>query len=173
MVTADYRSRLLPETPEALCNLFQGFFPELRCHPDRPFGAALAAVASEMSLSRASFTLEDALRGEAAFAASFRRFADDPELRLERARRETTFVLLSNVGALDEARLDVGAPPLLDAQLLGTVALGREILLCVSSFRGALTLSIGYCASDVAPAVVEGILDRLVAELEGFAGATG
>lgn len=38
-----------------------------------------------------------------------------------------------------------------------------------AAVRGALTLSIGYCRSDLDPAVPEGILDRMVAELRAFA----
>jgi NRPS condensation-like uncharacterized protein len=100
--------------------------------------------------------------------------AADPESHLLRLQqRTTTFVVLSNVGPLDAAMFDLGTPALLDAQLLGTVALGRELLLCASSFRGALTLSIGFCASDLDPAVVEGVLDRTVGELSELARANG
>jgi hypothetical protein len=77
------------------------------------------------------------------------------------------------VGAFDQARLDFGGPEVVDAQLLGTVSFGREVLVCASSFRGALTISIGFCASDLAPAVIDGILDRLAAELRGYATAVG
>jgi NRPS condensation-like uncharacterized protein len=162
MVSADYRSRLPPAAPEVLCNLFQGFFPELHDDPARSIRAAVTETARAMARCRATFTLDDALRTEVAVARSSRRFADMGPHPQAPAQRGATFVLLSNVGALDAARLELGAPPLLDAQLLGTVALGRELLLCTSSFRGALTLSIGYCASDVEPAVFEGILERMV-----------
>jgi len=171
MVSADCRTRLPPGTPEVLCNLSQGFFPALRCDPAQPFAAALAEVAQAMTRVRDTFTLDEALREEVGFAASFQKLAADPELLRARARRATTFVLLSNVGVLDEARLHLGAPALLDAQLLGTVALARELLVCASSFRGALTVSIGACASDVPPEVIAGIVERLAAELEGFARA--
>jgi NRPS condensation-like uncharacterized protein len=173
MVTSDLRSRLPPERRETLANLFQGHFPALRCDPAEPFSTALAAVAREMGRLRASFSLDEGLRGEAAFSAVFRRYAGSPEPSRARAPLDPTFFLLSNVGAFDAARLDFGGPEVVDAQLLGTVSFGREVLVCVSSFRGALTLSIGFCASDFAPALIDGILDRLAAELRGFAGALG
>lgn len=171
MVSSDCRNRLPPGTPEAFCNLFQGFFPALRHDPARPFGAALAETAEAMARCRATFTLDDALQSEAATAVTSRRYADmgpHPQSLLE---RETTFVLLSNIGVLDPEALDLGpgAPPVLHAQLRGTVALGREVLVAVSSFRGVLTLSIGTCASDLDPAVPAGILDRMAAELRAFA----
>lgn len=125
-----------------------------------------------MARLRASFTLEEGLRAEAAFVQTFRQWAGAPDRGPASAPAEPTFVLLSNVGVLEAERLDLGSPPLLDAQLLGTVALGRELLVCASSFRGALTLSVGSCASDLAPAVIEEILERTVAELVGFGGAT-
>ncbi len=173
MVTSDLRSRLPPGRRETLANLFQGHFPELRCDPAEPFASALAAVAREMGRVRASFSLEEGLRGEAAFSAVFRRYAGSPEPSRAQAPLDRTFVLLSNVGAFDEARLDLGGPEVVDAQLLGTVSFGREVLVCVSSFRGALTFSIGYCASDFPPPFIEGILDRLVAEVRACAAAVG
>jgi NRPS condensation-like uncharacterized protein len=174
MVTTDVRSRLPPGSPELLCNLFQGYFPELRCDPAEPFRQALAATARAMDRLRAGLTLDDALRDEAELARLHRVFAADPEIhRLRALQRTSTFVVLSNVGVLDADRLDPGAPPLLDAQLLGTVALGREVLLSASSFRGALTLSIGFCASDVDPAVIEGLLDRTTGALAGLAAGAG
>jgi NRPS condensation-like uncharacterized protein len=169
MVTSDLRARLPPERRAVLANLFQGEFPELRAEPARPFGDALAATARAMARVRETFTLEAALRGEVAFLHSFRLWAGDPSLAPRDAPPEPTFVLLSNVGVLEAERLEPGAAPLLDAQLLGTVAIGRELLVCASSFRGALTLSIGFCASDLAPAVVDGLLDRTVAALRAFA----
>jgi hypothetical protein len=51
-----------------------------------------------------------------------------------------------------------------DARVLGTIALGQEVLLCVSTFRGRLTFSRGHCRSDVDEAVVE---RRLVAMVGG------
>jgi NRPS condensation-like uncharacterized protein len=174
MVTTDVRNRLPADTPEVLGNLFQGYFPELGCDPAEPFRSALAAAARAMGRVRAGLTLEDALRDDAELEKHQRLVAADPDAHLLRLQqRATTFVVLSNVGPLDADPLDLGTPPLLDAQLLGTVALGRELLLCASSFRGALTLSIGYCASDVDPSVVEGVLDRTVAELTEYARASG
>lgn len=172
MISSDLRSRLPPERREVLCNLFQGYFPDLRAEPPRTFEAALADTAGAMARLRASFSLEEALRAEAAFVQTFRQWAGAPDRGPAPAPPEATFVLLSNVGVLEAERLEVGTPPLLDAQLLGTVALGRELLVCASSFRGALTLSVGFCASDLAPAVVEDVLARTAAELEGFGGAT-
>ena len=49
-----------------------------------------------------------------------------------------------------------------DARVLGTIALGQEVLLCVSTFRGRLTFSRGHCRSDVDEAVVERLLDAMV-----------
>jgi NRPS condensation-like uncharacterized protein len=167
MISSDLRARLPPERRDVLCNLFQGYFPELRAAPSRTFGAALADTAEAMSRLRASFGLDEALGAEAAIIHTFRRWAGAPDPAP--APPEPTFVLLSNVGALEAERLELWTPPLLDAQLLGTIALGRELLVCASSFRGALALSIGFCASDLAPAVVEGILARTAAELEQFA----
>lgn len=168
-ISSDLRSRLPAERRDVLCNLFHGYFPALRAGPARPFAAALADTAQVMTRLRAAFTLEEALQSEVAFRQHFRRWAGDPAAGPAPGPPGTTFVLLSNVGVLEPERLDLGAPALVDAQLLGTVALGRELLVCASSFRGALTLSIGFCASDLAPAVVDGILDRTVADLEAFA----
>jgi hypothetical protein len=174
MVTTDVRNRLPAGSPELLGNLFQGSYPELRCDPAEPFRSALAAAARGMGRLRASLTLEDALRDDAELEVQQRLMSADPETHLRwLQQRTTTFVALSNVGVLDADLLDPGAPPLLDAQLLGTVALGRELLLCASSFRGALTLSIGSCASDIDPAVVEGVLGRTIHELTGQARARG
>jgi NRPS condensation-like uncharacterized protein len=170
LVSSDARGQLPPGAPEVLCNLFQHIFPEVRgSDPTHPFRETLAEVAASMGAGRAKLSLEEALAREAAFAHVYQRFASARVHAQEPREREATMMIVSNVGVLDEAKLDLGSPPLLDAQLLGTVTLAREILVCASSFRGALTLSIGYCRSDLPAAVIEGILERLAAELEAFA----
>jgi NRPS condensation-like uncharacterized protein len=171
LTAAEYRPRLPPGTPEVVCNLFQALFPGLHHVPGRSFRDGLVEAAQAMGRLRAAFTLEDALQAEAGFTAGHIRFARQPPAPAGEAARQGTFVLLSNVGLLDPARLELGDPPVLDAQMLGTVALLREILVCASTFRGTLTLSIGFCQSDLDASVPQGILDRMAAELRSFATA--
>ena len=172
MVSSDLRSRLPPETPEGLCNLFQGYFPGITWDPARPLEAAIAEAAQAMGRVRAGLTLEDALSQEVAFAATYRDLLAATERRPPEAQpgaRVPTFMLLSNVGVLDPPELGPGCPALVDAQLLGTVSLAPSLLLCSSSFRGALTLSMGHCESDVPAAIIDGIVERTADALRAFA----
>ncbi len=167
-VSCDFRSQL-PATPrDPICNLFGAFVPLLRCPPGEPFPATLSRVVEAMSAVRSSLSLEHALRAELEFEEMMRSWARDLGWPGRGGNRDATFVILSNVGVFDPERLDFGDPPVADARVLGTVALGHELLLCASSFRGRLTLSHGFCRSDLDPAAVDRVMDGMMAELAGF-----
>jgi NRPS condensation-like uncharacterized protein len=168
-VSADHRPRLAPEARDAICNLFAATFPVLTHSPGEPFEATLERAVKALSEIRAGFTLDAALREELAFEERLRGWARELGWPIPGAFRDRTFVILSNLGVLDEQRLDFGDAPVQDARILGTVALGQQFLVAVSTFRGRLTLSHGFCRSDTHPAVVDGILDGVMSELQGFA----
>ena len=170
-VSCDFRAQLPPAPRDPICNLFGTLFPPLRCAPGEPFAATLERAVSAMSDLRPALTLEHALREELLFEDRMRGWARELGWPVRFGRRDSTFVILSNVGVLDDRRLDFGDPPVIDARVLGTVALGPELLLCVSTFRGRLTLSTGFCRSDVDPAVIDRVMDGMVGELGAFGGA--
>jgi len=169
-VSCDFRSQLPPAARDPICNLFGTLFPALRCPPGEPFPATLDRVVGAMSGLRANLTLDRALVAELEFEDLLRGWAREQGWPIRFGGRDATFVILSNVGVFDHQRLDFGGPPVADARVLGTVALGQELLLCVSSFRGRLTLSHGFCRSDLDQAVVDRVMDGMVAELAAFAG---
>jgi NRPS condensation-like uncharacterized protein len=72
--------------------------------------------------------------------------------------------MLSNLGALDlEAFGGIRAD---EAFLVGPFFHAPAVLLAASTYRDRLTLSLGYYAPEVSPAVFERLLDLLCAELE-------
>lgn len=164
-VSSDFRSRLPQEIPDPICNLFGAHFPALCYHRDEPFDATLATVTQAMAELRRSFTLEEAIHDERFFMDFIRQRAREFGWPLSWGRDGFTHIILSNFTTQDESRLDFGVP-IHDALQLGTISLGNEFMLCASTFRNQLTLSHGYCRSDVDPAVVEGIMDRVVHELK-------
>ncbi len=170
-VSCDHRSVLPPQPRDPICNLFGVLFPVLRCAPGEPFHATLERVVTAMSALRATLTLDGALRAELAYEDLVRGWAREVGWPICFGAREGTFVILSNLGVFDAARLDFGEPQVTDARVLGTIALGQELLLCVSTFRDRLTLSHGYCRSDVEEAVVDRVMDGVMAELAAFENA--
>lgn len=163
-VSSDFRSRLPQGIPDPICNLFGAHFPALCYHHDEPFSATLATVSHALAELRRSFTLEEAVQDERFFMDFIRQRAREFGWPLSWGRDGSTHILLSNFTTQDESRIDFGVP-IRDALQLGTVSLGNEFMLCASTFRNHLTLSHGYCRSDMEPAMVEEFMDRVVNEL--------
>jgi len=75
--------------------------------------------------------------------------------------------IITNMGPIDEARLDFGSVGVRRAYLFPPFGLPPAFLCGLSGFGESLTLSSGYCASSVDPQVAEGFLDRILVELPG------
>jgi len=84
MISSDLRARLPPERRQVLCNLFQGYFPELRAEPPRRFEAALADTAGRW---RASARRSRSRRGSAPRPRSSRPSASGRARRTGAPRR--------------------------------------------------------------------------------------
>jgi NRPS condensation-like uncharacterized protein len=163
-VSCDYRFRLPKTIPEPICNLFGANFPALVCSRDEPFQTTLKKAAAVMAELRQGFTIDQAIKDELQFRGLILDWAQRMGWPPVKFGDAPTHVILSNFVTQDESRLDFGIP-VKDALQLGTVSLGREFMLCASTFRNRLTLSHGYCQSDIDTALVEGIMDRIAQQL--------
>ncbi|MCU0492662.1 MAG: WS/DGAT domain-containing protein, partial [Chloroflexaceae bacterium] len=77
----------------------------------------------------------------------------------------STKPFLSNVGVIDEQLVDFGEVRVVDAYGLGPVSYPPGLLITVSTFRGVMTLAIGFCASATERQLVEQLLDRVAENL--------
>ena len=74
---------------------------------------------------------------------------------------------LTNIGVLDEERLDFGAGvSIADAFAVGPIGSPPGFVLSVSTFREEMTLSAGFHTGELDPGVADRVLDGVVARLE-------
>lgn len=80
-------------------------------------------------------------------------------------------VFVSNTGELDRQMPHLKDHPLQDVRFGTAVTPGGPFLICISSFRGRLTLAFGFRVSALAPSRLEEIMRRTTEALERIASA--
>lgn len=72
---------------------------------------------------------------------------------------------LSNLGAIDDSKVDFGTAIVEDVQFIGPVLYPPNIGLSISTYRGRLSISLNYVPSASDPELVERLLDLFIREL--------
>jgi NRPS condensation-like uncharacterized protein len=83
--------------------------------------------------------------------------------------RAHTSPVFTNIGVLDEARLAFDTSVPTAARLSGPAAFGASFVPTISTYRDAVTVSMGFCAEDMDPDVIGGLLSAMGAELHVLA----
>lgn len=82
------------------------------------------------------------------------------------AKSAKTSPVFTNMGVLDESRLDFGALTPVSARLSGPAAFGTSLVPTISTYRDELTVSMGFCEADIDPTVIERVLRYMDEELQ-------
>ncbi len=165
-VPIDLRRYLPGKRAEAVCNLSSMLYPTIRREDAASYETALASVVKAMgTLKSGNPGLGAALYLEQAFAPGLREVLRGLQKALSSADRTKAHPMLSNFGVLEEQTLDFGDVDVVDATILGPILYPPGFLLGASTFRGALTLSVGYPANALDQGLVERVLDLVITEL--------
>lgn len=170
-VSSDTRAKLSKEIKYTICNLFGIHFPELCCHREESFEDTLAVVVESMNeIRKNTLNLDIAVKEELAIMRMMKeevRAASNSEHQFEYGNwpGKTTHIILSNFTIIDEKRLDFGVSAIEDAYEVGTISYGRELMLCASTYNNRLTLSTGFCHSNIEQFDIDKIMDAIKSEL--------
>jgi len=80
-----------------------------------------------------------------------------------------TYPWFTNIGIIDDARLVFDGVSPTEAFMFAPLVKGLSITPAISTYRGALTVSMGFCESDMDPAWVEELLQAVRGEVDGLA----
>ncbi len=72
-----------------------------------------------------------------------------------------TSPVFTNIGVLDDARLSFGGVTPVAARISGPAAFGASFVPTISTYRDALTVSMGFCDADTDAATVEAVLQEM------------
>jgi len=81
------------------------------------------------------------------------------------AKSGKTSPVFTNIGVLDADRLRFGGMVPVSARLSGPAAFGASLVPTISTYRDTLTVSMGFCESDIDAAVIEEVLRKMDEEL--------
>jgi NRPS condensation-like uncharacterized protein len=81
------------------------------------------------------------------------------------ARSGMTSPVFTNIGVLDDERLSFGPLTPVSARLSGPAAFGPSLVPTISTYREALTVSMGFCEADMDAGAIERVLRDMDAEL--------
>ena len=160
------RRYLPPERTIPVANLSGGNAYALSYQAGEPFEGTLARVVEQSRRFKAAFPgLAGAMMQVVAFAPGFAVGRSLIHRFMGQAIADGYIgPFLSNVGIIDAPAIDFGLP-IADALGLGLISFPPNLNIAASTFRGILTLTSGYCPTAIAPEVVEGFLDDVIAEL--------
>ena len=166
-VPVDLRRHLTTDEAYLIRNCFGAMYPSISRVPGESFGATLARVRQVTSRLKS----KNAGLGESLFLSLFlafgfstaRMFSNGLRKRLVASGNSHPF--LSNLGVIDEVRLDFGKPRVSDAFIPSLVDFPPHFMLAVSTFRNTMTLSIGFCHPQTHRPIVDRFLDLFIAEL--------
>ncbi len=82
-----------------------------------------------------------------------------------KSEKGRTSPVFTNIGVLDDSRLAFGSAVPSSARVGGPAAFGASFVPTISTYRNAVTISMGFCGEDTDPAAVEGVLARMAEEL--------
>ncbi len=167
-VPIDMRAFLSADQPQTICNLSSGLFPAPLLSADDDYETVRGKGVEEMARWKSRRPgLTGAILMELAMAGGYRR-AQAHFNQILPSNNKVSPLLLSNLGILDAARLCFGSAVVTDAFALTPVMLGHGMLLGVSTYRDTLTLSLGYCRGLLAKETIDGLLDKIMDELESI-----
>ena len=174
MMTVDLRKHLPPGTRVALANLSSTWTIRVPPVDSEDFDATLARVVE----ATREWKETDAGRANAVADAIGNRLIGRRALGLFRKQFEKvatagdgeargTLQLITNIGVIDEEKLDFGDAPISDAWLLGPIV-PRGVGVVASTYRDKMSLSHGTEFSDSDVAVVMEVVEGTAAEIESW-----
>lgn len=166
-VSNDIRSALPSNIKYTICNIFGMSFPPFIYHTNEPFEDTLAMVREIMNKTKAEVkNLDNRVKNELIMekARHSKEGKSLPPMYHNRPD-DYTHIILSNLTILDEDKLDFGPSKVTDAYEIGTISYGREFVLSVSTYKNKMTLSTGYCHSNISQKDMDGIMDSIISEL--------
>lgn len=172
VITADLRRYLPHEQASAICNLSGFFYLDLGREIGASFDDTLFAARNRINDLKADYL---ALGNFPITTLAFKALPLDASLgfhdflgRLQKKQAKTTgrvAPLFTNTGAFGDFRADFGSVNATNGYITTTVAYPPVVSVCLSGFKGGLTLTSGFCESFIARPLVENFLDTLLAEL--------
>lgn len=170
-VSNDIRSAFPKDMPFTICNVFGMNFPPFYYHTNEPFEDTLKMVNEKMNeAKKESKDIGKRLENELRMKKFIEEMAISKEERPRPPRNfnrpeDYTHIISSNFTLIDKNRLDFGNVKIKDAFELGTISYGGEFMLCASTYQSRMTLSTGYCHSNVRKRYIDDIMDLIVGEL--------
>ncbi len=165
-VPVDLR-RYLPAERRTIGNLSGMIRAEVVFRPDQGFEDVLQQVHASLDRAKSDGPgLDSAITAALAGLMGFERTKAILAPMLARGRQTgRSPPLVTNLGILDEEQLRFDGVELADALLVGPVLHPPGFALAFSTFRGALTLTVGTSGGREQVALVERCLDAIVREL--------
>ncbi|MBM3958139.1 MAG: hypothetical protein FJ313_08825, partial [Gemmatimonadetes bacterium] len=171
-VPIDLRRYVPGRRAEAVCNLSGQLYPTLERVPGEPFEDTLERVSAEMRARKGgtpgigSSMVVAAITSPGLYATRmlYRRMVAG-EIRSGKCNP-----YLSNLGELEPERLEVPGAVVTDACLVSPLMYSPGFLVGVSTFRDAMTVTVGYADAAVNGDVVSRFLGLLEGELVDAAG---
>lgn len=176
MCTADHR-RFLIDKDIPVANLSISGSLDITRVADEPFDATLARVHERMAVwADQCYGI-----GPARNAERLRVLGYGPMKRLltlaltgggkpkDPSKPSKSYPFFTNIGVLDEDRLDFDGMRPVSASMYGPSARGASSVAVISTYRDALTVRMGYCAGDCDPEMVRRVLARTIAEIAEIA----
>jgi NRPS condensation-like uncharacterized protein len=173
MCTADHR-RFLPSRDIPISNISISGSLDIESVPGETFEATVGRVKERMAVwADQCYGL-----GPARMAERMRVIGYGPMKRLmtmaltggrkpkgDSGKPSKSYPFFTNIGVLDEDRLDFGGVRPVGASMYGPSARGASSVAVVSTYRDELTVRMGFCAHDCDPEMVRRVLDGTLREL--------
>ncbi len=168
--TVDCRRYLPGRRAEALCNLSGFMLALLEGDPGRDFAQTLAGITRSTREAKQDYFGLSYLMGMFVMVAPYPYFLKRwiaNMLFLYGARNGNQPIGLTNLGPIDEARLNFGDAPVSRAEVIVPPAVPPFSFFGLSGYRGSLTLSAGIYESSVERETIEDLFTRVEHELPG------
>jgi NRPS condensation-like uncharacterized protein len=162
-IMADLRRYLPADVLPGIANLSSSVVIRLPSSMNGDFSKALAATSREINRRKSGrLGLDASLAAHCLFAGGHR-LARAAFNRLINQSRKTGLAIpiLSNFGAIDEQSLRFSGTAVRDAYLIGPSLTVPGLMLCVSGYRGKLTLSASYDESSVPDWLIRKIITTM------------
>ncbi len=164
---------LLPEgTQTALANLSASWYIDAPVEAGEPFAETLRCIAEQTAEWKSSGASAQKAIGIGLADRLNRKKGLEPLLKqmegsAAKLGHGTGYPGFTNLGVIDETRLDLGASPhVTSAYLFGPIAFPASFILTASTFRDCLRLSAGIDRKAIDIKLARGIVEGTAAELE-------
>ncbi len=172
VTTADLRRFLPAKKAGAICNLSGVFSLQMKHEPESAFEDTLSQICEQMNFIKNDFI---GLGGHPIFVLPSLLFP--PFWGLQLAEQMSRILLrgdshtppgFTNMGVIDAKKLVFGGVNVSEAFLTAPVVFSPLLLIGLSGFREAMTLSAGFCNAGANKAIVGKLLSRIEQELRAF-----